>query len=122
MGVARNRGQGEHFCSPSTFCDAVAQWIASKQARICSPQIEGGERTGRYVWTGGAGLTSMVWDAGGTHGWERESHTRVHVPGRGVAECMMEHHAHGNKDARRPETRHTGMHAPGYPSHEHLLT
>ena len=28
-----------------------------------------------------------------------------------MAECMMKHHAHGNKekDARRPETRHTGL-------------
>ena len=35
-----------------------------------------------------------------------------------MAECMMEHHAHGNKekDAQLPETRHTGMHAPGYAS------
>ena len=82
------------------------------------PLKEGRTRTGMHVWHGrGAGLTSMAWDAG-------ESHTRVHVPGRGMAECMMEHHAHGEKekDALRPETRHTGMHAPGYASHEHLLT
>ena len=41
-----------------------------------------------------------------------------------MAECMMEHHAHENKekDARRPETRHTGMHAPGYASHEQTPT
>ena len=57
------------------------------------------------------GLTSMVWDA-----FMRVSHLSTSYMFREfMAECMVEHHAHGNKDAQRPKTRHTGMHAPNYP-------